>query len=116
MRKALCIQDEQLKGCNLGKDGDTGTPGLWGTVRGQLSLDAIMCVCEHHVESATGVDVPGRGLSGNEEILAANFTVVFVHVAPLAVIQEPVGLVEHHCSLRPGAKWNCSFEKSFSST
>ena len=104
MRKALCIQDEQLKGCDRGKDGDTGTPGLWGTVRGQLSLDAIMCVCEHHVESATGVDVPGRGLSGNEEILAANFTVVFVHVAPLAVIQGPVGLVEHYCSLRPGGQ------------
>ena len=98
----MWIQDEQLKGCDRGKDGDTGTPGLWGTVRGQWSLGAIMCVCEHNVESALAVDVPGRFLSGKEEIRAANMNVVFVHVVPLVVIQQLVGLVEHHCSLRPG--------------
>ena len=38
MRKALRIQDERVKGCDCGKDGDTGTPGMWGAVRGRALI------------------------------------------------------------------------------
>ena len=58
MRKALRIQDERLKGCECGKDGDTGAPGMWGTVRGQWRLNTTWCLQKDHVEAHPGVHVP----------------------------------------------------------
>ena len=51
LRKALCIQDEQLKGCDRGKDGDTGTPGMWGGVRGRaLTNRWHLCAIEQALD------------------------------------------------------------------
>ena len=98
MREALHIQDEQLKGCDCGKDGDTGAPGMWGTVRGQWHLNTTWCVHKNHIEAHPGVHVPRLHLSWADDLGGAN--VRGLHPAPLVVLQQ-IGLEEDHRPLWP---------------